>query len=119
MSSVFGSVPCVQWFLTPEGFDSLLALVGRNGQGIGTSPLSQWVKRVENLRVSPEEKKQLDLLIDKIYEEIEGHAGSFLNNDGSGLFFLQSTINHSCDPNAIVEFPFNNHELVIFFEMLN
>lgn len=113
MSQVFGSDPSVQWFLTPDGFDSLLALVGRNGQGVGTSPLSQWVKQTEKLRISPKEKKQLDLLIDKIYEEIDQHAGPFLNNDGSGLFYLQSTINHSCDPNSVVEFPFNNHELVV------
>ena len=112
MANVFGSVESVKWFLTPEGFDSLLALVGRNGQGVGTSPLSQWVKRVEHLQVSSDEKRQLDKLIDQVYEEIDSHAGSFLNNDGSGLYFLQSSINHSCDPNAVVEFPFNNHELV-------
>ena len=36
---VFGSCAetssSLQWFLTPEGFASLFALVGRNGQGIG------------------------------------------------------------------------------------
>ena len=119
MARVFGSVPAVQWFLTPDGFCSLFALVGRNGQGIGTSPLSQWVKRVEKLHVTSSEKNQLDKFIDKIYEEIEAHAGSFMNNDGSGLYFLQSTINHSCDPNAVVEFPFNNHELVSFKPVYN
>ena len=36
-----------------------------------------------------------------------------MNNEGSGLFAKQSTINHSCQPNSVVEFPFNNHELVV------
>ena len=29
------------------------------------------------------------------------------------MYELQSTINHSCFPNAQVEFPFNNHECVV------
>ena len=37
----------LQRFLTPDGFISLFALVGRNGQGIGTSPFATWSKRVE------------------------------------------------------------------------
>lgn len=40
-------------------------------------------------------------------------VGTFLNNEGSGLYVLQSTINHSCNPNAIVEFPYSNSTLVI------
>jgi len=58
--SFFGSEPSVKWFLTPDGFESLLALVGRNGQGVGTSPLSQWVKKVEKLSLKNEEKEYLD-----------------------------------------------------------
>ena len=43
-----------------------------------------------------------------------GHAGlQFLDNEGSGLYRLQSLLNHSCEPNAKVEFPFNNHDLVV------
>ena len=44
---------------------------------------------------------------------MEDNVGQFLDNEGSGLYFIQSHINHSCVPNAIVEFPFNNHELVV------
>lgn len=40
-------------------------------------------------------------------------VGMFLNCEGSGLYKLQSTINHSCCPNAQVTFPFNNHKLVL------
>lgn len=38
---------------------------------------------------------------------------SFLNNEGTGLYSLQSTINHSCDPNAVVELPYSNSTLVV------
>lgn len=40
-------------------------------------------------------------------------VGSFLNNEGSGLYILQSAVNHSCVPNAIVEFPYSNNTLVL------
>lgn len=40
-------------------------------------------------------------------------VGSFLNNEGSGLYVLQSAVNHSCVPNAIVEFPYSNNVLVL------
>lgn len=39
--------------------------------------------------------------------------GTFLNNEGSGLYSLQSCINHSCNPNASVEFPHSNSTLVV------
>ena len=40
-------------------------------------------------------------------------VGAFLNNEGSGLYVLQSCINHSCSPNANVEFPYDNNRLVV------
>lgn len=36
----------VRPLLSQEGFSALLSLVGRNGQGVATSPFSQWVKKV-------------------------------------------------------------------------
>ena len=36
-----------------------------------------------------------------------------MNNEGSGLYVLQSSINHSCSPNATVEFPHSNSSLVV------
>uniref|UniRef100_A0A673BID4 Protein-lysine N-trimethyltransferase SMYD5 n=1 Tax=Sphaeramia orbicularis TaxID=375764 RepID=A0A673BID4_9TELE len=39
-----------RWFV-PEGFRSLFALVGTNGQGIGTSSLSQWVHACDALEL--------------------------------------------------------------------
>lgn len=39
--------------------------------------------------------------------------GSFLNTEGSGLYCLQSQLNHSCRPNAVVSFPHNSHCLTL------
>lgn len=113
-ASVFASFPVVQSLLSPDGFAALMALVGRNSQGVGTSAFAVWVKKVEKLPFkNSQEKVKMDELIDAVYAAIDAHAGAFLNNEGSGLFAKQSTINHSCEPNAAVEFPFNNHELVV------
>lgn len=40
-------------------------------------------------------------------------AGEFLNNEGSGLYVLQSKINHSCVPNAESTFPYSNNIVVL------
>lgn len=60
----------LQWF-TPDGFRSLLALIGTNGQGIGTSSFSRWVRNVSALELPREERIQVDKLIDHIYDEME------------------------------------------------
>jgi hypothetical protein len=61
----------LQW-LTPEGFRSLIGMVGTNGQGVGSSPLAEWAKRVGELEGLPEtEKTELDAFVDKLYEDIE------------------------------------------------
>uniref|UniRef100_A0A8C0QPX5 Protein-lysine N-trimethyltransferase SMYD5 n=1 Tax=Chelonoidis abingdonii TaxID=106734 RepID=A0A8C0QPX5_CHEAB len=96
-----------RWF-TPEGFQSLFALVGTNGQGIGTSSLSQWVHACDALELPPHEREQLDAFIDQLYKDIEKETGEFLNCEGSGLYVLQSCCNHSCIPNAETSFPDNN-----------
>lgn len=101
----------VQEFLTPEGFCSLMALIGTNGQGIGTSPLAMWVNAVTDLTMSDDERQQLDLFIDKLYQYVEEESGIFLNTEGSGLFQLQSAFNHSCAPNAESKFPYGNHRV--------
>lgn len=105
--------PEIQHWLTQDGFRSLVALVGTNGQGIGTSPLSRWVRNCDAVEVGTPEREKLDRLIDSIYEQLEKEAGGFLNNEGSGLYPLQSSCNHSCDPNAMPTFPYNNFHLVM------
>ncbi|XP_028040938.1 SET and MYND domain-containing protein 5 [Bombyx mandarina] len=101
----------IQEFLSPEGFCSLMALIGTNGQGIGTSPLSMWVNAVLELTMSDDERQQLDLFIDKLYEYVQDESGTFLNTEGSGLYQLQSACNHSCAPNAESSFPYGNHRI--------
>uniref|UniRef100_A0A8C3BTI1 Protein-lysine N-trimethyltransferase SMYD5 n=1 Tax=Cairina moschata TaxID=8855 RepID=A0A8C3BTI1_CAIMO len=96
-----------RWF-TPEGFRSLFALVGTNGQGIGTSSLSQWVHACDALDLPMLQREELDAFIDQLYKDIEKESGEFLNCEGSGLYVLQSCCNHSCIPNAETSFPDNN-----------
>ncbi|XP_029819577.1 SET and MYND domain-containing protein 5 [Manacus vitellinus] len=93
-----------RWF-TPEGFRSLFALVGTNGQGIGTS---QWVHACDALDLPMLQREELDAFIDQLYKDIEKESGEFLNCEGSGLYVLQSCCNHSCIPNAETSFPENN-----------
>lgn len=62
---------CILQWLTPEGFRSLVALVGTNGQGIGTSPLSRWVRNCDAVEISTEEREKLDQLIDNIYDQLD------------------------------------------------
>ncbi|KAJ8888010.1 hypothetical protein PR048_007495 [Dryococelus australis] len=109
---------CVQQWLTPDGFVSLLALVGTNAQGVGTSPLSMWVSRVAALPLCPEDRANIDTFIDGLYDTLheEGgvaEVGQFLNNEGAGLYALQSRCNHSCRPNVEVTFPHNSSRLVV------
>ncbi|XP_067103660.1 histone-lysine N-trimethyltransferase SMYD5 [Osmerus mordax] len=96
-----------RWF-TPEGFLSLFSLVGTNGQGIGTSSLSRWVHACDALELPGQQREQLDAFIDQLYKDIEKETGDFLNCEGSGLFLLQSSCNHSCIPNTEASFPDNN-----------
>lgn len=103
----------IQQWLTPEGFRSLFALIGTNGQGIGSSSISVWVKNCEKLQLPSEEKEQLDKYIDQLYEELDRVSGTFLDCEGSGLYNLQSACNHSCVPNAEITFPYNNHVMVL------
>ncbi|XP_033099327.1 SET and MYND domain-containing protein 5-like isoform X2 [Anneissia japonica] len=99
-----------QWF-TPEGIRSLFALVGTNGQGVGTSSLSVYVRNCDNLTLEEDEAQALDSYIDQLYVDIEKESGTFLNCEGSALYSLQSCCNHSCDPNAEVQFLENNSVL--------
>ncbi|XP_026478679.1 SET and MYND domain-containing protein 5 [Ctenocephalides felis] len=103
----------LEQFLTPEGFRSLFAIIATNAQGIGTSSFANWVKAVEHLDLDDDKKAHLDKIIDDVYEKMDKYVGTFLNCEGSGLYKLQSTINHSCVPNAQITFPFGNHKLVL------
>nr|XP_002127168.1 SET and MYND domain-containing protein 5 isoform X1 [Ciona intestinalis] len=112
LASVFFDESVQHWF-TDDGFKNLFALLGTNQQGVGTSALSVWVHNCDELDLNPQDKEELDNLIDGLYEELENVAGSFLNCEGAGLYRIQSKCNHSCEPNAEVCFPNNNHRLAV------
>ncbi|KAJ8952704.1 hypothetical protein NQ318_021021 [Aromia moschata] len=101
----------IEQFLTPAGFQGLLALIGTNGQGVGTSALSQWVTKTSDLTLSDEKRDVLDKFIDNLYDEMDEHSGNFFNNEGVALYTLQSACNHSCVPNAEPNYLHNNHRL--------
>lgn len=99
--------------LTEQGFRKLFSLIGRNSQGIGTSPLSVWVENCDDMSLGKDEAKHLDKFIDNIYDQLEKTSESFLNSEGSGLYELQSMINHSCSPNAEIKFKDNSSMLTL------
>lgn len=90
---------------------SVVISTGTNGQGVGTSAISQWVTKASDLTLTDEEKEVLDKFIDSLYDQMDEHSGNFLNNEGVALYSLQSTCNHSCTPNAEPTFLHNNHRL--------
>uniref|UniRef100_A0A5K3FQA9 SET domain-containing protein n=1 Tax=Mesocestoides corti TaxID=53468 RepID=A0A5K3FQA9_MESCO len=106
----------LQSMLSEYGFCSSMCLIGRNGQGIGTSSLGTWGKVAEAVvkaRGDPDEEKQFSDFLDLLYEQLDETAGEFLNVEGVGLYELQSQINHSCEPNTCVRFESGNSELSI------
>ncbi|XP_039257819.2 protein-lysine N-trimethyltransferase SMYD5-like [Styela clava] len=100
------------WF-SEKGFRSLLALLGTNQQGVGSSSLSTWVKNCDELSLDEKERTKLDNFIDELYEKLEEVSGDFLNCEGVGLYKLQSSCNHSCDPNAEIAFEHSDHKLTL------
>uniref|UniRef100_A0AAR2J219 Protein-lysine N-trimethyltransferase SMYD5 n=1 Tax=Pygocentrus nattereri TaxID=42514 RepID=A0AAR2J219_PYGNA len=73
-----------------------------------SSSLSQWVHACDALELPHQQREQLDAFIDQLYKDIDKETGDFLNCEGSGLYLLQSSCNHSCVPNAEASFPDNN-----------
>lgn len=58
--------------LTEQGFRRLFSLIGRNSQGIGTSPLSVWVGNCDLMDIpNKKERKQLDKFIDNLYDRLD------------------------------------------------
>lgn len=99
-------------FLTPQAFKTVFAIIGTNGQGIGTSPFAEWVKNVSDLTLSDDERIAVESLIDDLYQKLDEVTGlQFLNNEGSALYVTQSKINHSCLPNSVITFPTSDHVL--------
>lgn len=59
-------------FLTPQAFKTFFAIIGTNGQGLGTSPFAGWVKRVsEKPGMNEDEETAVNTLIDDLYERLD------------------------------------------------
>lgn len=58
-------------FQNIDTFKRLFALIGENGQGIGTSSFATWVKNVSELDLPTDEKLAADELIDSCYAQLE------------------------------------------------
>jgi len=110
VANVFNEDNISQW-LTPDGFLKLFVTIGRNGQGVGTSPFAVWVANVEKLEIGAEEKETILAIVDVLYEEMDKVVGHFLDNEGSALYPIQSLVNHSCIANTDVRFPDKNHKV--------
>lgn len=111
---VFASDEILEKYLTLEGLTQIFAMIGTNAQGIGTSSFAGWVKKVGDLEgLNDSQRNEVDQLIDTFYATLDETVGQFLNNEGSGLYLTQSKINHSCNPNAEIQFPYSNNVLQV------
>jgi hypothetical protein len=99
----------IQDYLAPEGFLKLFVLLGRNGQGVGTSAFAAWIENFEKLQLDNDIKDPVLKHVDEIYRAMDKHVGHFLDNEGSALYPIQSWVNHSCVANTEVKFPYRNH----------
>lgn len=112
-AQVFAEDEPLHRFLTLEGLTQIFAMIGTNSQGIGTSSFAGWVKNVGELNLQEKQQTEVDAFIDAIYSTLDETVGQFLNNEGAGLYLTQSKINHSCNPNAEIRFPFSNSKLQV------
>lgn len=69
------------------------------------------MNKISELHLSGEERISINEFIDNLYDDINKNSGTFLNNEGVGLYILQSACNHSCTPNAEPSFLHSNHKL--------
>ncbi|KER23493.1 hypothetical protein T265_08617 [Opisthorchis viverrini] len=82
----------VDRLLTLENFKTALCMLGRNGQGIATSAFSLWAREIDQLISGTGDEQQisgLNALLADIYEAMDNHVGSFLDNEGVGLYEYQ------------------------------
>lgn len=113
-AQLFAEDEILHKYLTLEGLTQIFAMIGTNSQGIGTSAFAGWVKNVSDLEgLNDKQRSELDALIDTLYTTLEETVGQFLNNEGSGLYLQQSKINHSCNPNAEIRFPYSSNVLQV------
>ncbi|CAH8500354.1 unnamed protein product [Heterobilharzia americana] len=101
--------------LEKNHFTTALCLISRNGQGIATSAFSVWANQAGKIvnSVNGQTSTEFSLVLDQLYEAMDKHVGPFLDNEGVGLYYYQSRINHSCSPNAVIRFSGVNSQLSV------
>ncbi|CAH8533924.1 unnamed protein product [Dicrocoelium dendriticum] len=102
--------------LSFDCFKSALCLLGRNGQGVATSSFSLWAKGVQILIANTEDASEVsrfDAMLSELYTAMESHSGAFLDVEGVGLYNYQRLLNHSCSPNAMIQFTGANSRLAV------
>lgn len=77
-------------FKNLDTFKRLFALIGENGQGIGTSSFADWVQNVSKLDLPTDEKIAADELIDSCYAQLE-----------EGNIFITTTFNMRYNPSLL------------------
>jgi len=86
--------------VTDDEVKDIFGVLGRNQQGIGTCALTTWLNSGDD-----EEREAM-------YDAIDESVGiEFMNNEGVGLYREQSMANHSCRPNAEIQFLHGSHVL--------
>jgi len=90
----------------------LFSIVALNGLGIGTSSFDEFVYDLNEMEEGEEKEERLDQ-VEKIYSKMNEVSGEFVVCDGSGLFRYGSMLNHSCSPNAMVTYPFNDNSFCL------
>lgn len=58
-------------FLTPQAFKTFFAIIGTNGQGIGTSAFADWVRNVTAFTMPEDDREVLNCIIDDLYEKLD------------------------------------------------
>ncbi|ORX55926.1 SET domain-containing protein [Piromyces finnis] len=104
--------PRIPELFTMSSFQTLLCTICLNAQGIGTSNFENYSRFIRDLPDSSVKENALDYL-DQFEEGIEEESGMFTHLEGSGLYALHKHINHSCEPNAQIRFPFNNNKVQV------
>lgn len=88
---IIDQYPVLQTLMEKNTFLNLLCLIGRNGQGIATSPLKLWLDKAELLAKMNGQENELTMWTDKLYDAMDAHVScSFLDSEGVGLYKYQS-----------------------------
>jgi hypothetical protein len=76
-------------------FKKMFCAMALNGQGIGTSALEEYQRKLLDVAEVDETAQMALEMIDAMDEDIEDVSGEFTHAEGTGLYSLHSKLNHS------------------------